>query len=340
MKTSDFNYDLHPEFIAQTPIEPRDSARLMVLDRSIGSIEHSNFRSIGKYLKSGDLIVLNETRVLLARLFAKKVLTGGKVEILLLKKVAAQIWECIVRGKGLRTGIQLLVNNGPEANILAELGEARRLVKFEYPIEAVLNQIGNVPLPPYIKKPIDNPERYQTIYAKQPGSAAAPTAGLHLTKELINHLKNNSIKFCSLTLHIGLDTFKPVTEEDPRNHEIHSEWCSISQQTAKIVNQTKRNGGRVIAVGTTCVRTLESAAIDNGTDGYIRSFEGETDLYILPGYKFRVVDAMVTNFHLPQSTLIMLVSAFANRERILNAYKSAIECNYRFYSFGDAMLIT
>jgi S-adenosylmethionine:tRNA ribosyltransferase-isomerase len=340
MKTSDFNYELPPEFIAQTPIEPRDSARLMVLDRNIGSIEHSHFRSIGKYLRSGDLIVLNETRVLLARLFAIKVPTGGKVEILLLKNVGIQIWECIVRGKGLRVGVQLLVNKGPGAIILAELGEARRLIKFEYPVETILNEIGNVPLPPYIKKPIDNPERYQTIYAKQPGSAAAPTAGLHFTKELIKLLKDNSIKFCNLTLHIGLDTFKPVTEGDPRDHEIHSEWCSISQQTAKLINETKRKGGRVIAVGTTSVRTLESAAINGETGNYIRSFEGETDLFILPGYQFRIVDAMITNFHLPQSTLIMLVSAFANREKIINAYRCAIKCNYRFYSFGDAMFIT
>jgi len=339
MKTSDFNYELPPEYIAQTPIEPRDSARMMVLNRVTGSIEHSNIRSIGDFLTSGDLLVLNETRVLPARLFAKKIPTGGKVEILLLKKVEVQIWECIVRGKGLRTGIQLLVNNGPEANILAELGEARRLIKFDYPIDVLLDQIGNVPLPPYIKKPISDPERYQTIYANQPGSAAAPTAGLHFTNKLIDDLKNNLIQFCTLTLHIGLDTFKPVTEEDPWDHEIHSEWCSITQQTAQSINETKRNGGRIIAVGTSSVRTLENAAVENGIGEYIRSFEGYTDLFILPGYQFRVVDGMVTNFHLPQSTLIMLVSAFANREQIFNAYKTAMECNYRFYSFGDAMFI-
>ncbi len=312
---------------------------MMVLNRVTGSIEHSNIRSIGDFLTSGDLLVLNETRVLPARLFAKKIPTGGKVEILLLKKVEVQIWECIVRGKGLRTGIQLLVNNGPEANILAELGEARRLIKFDYPIDVLLDQIGNVPLPPYIKKPISDPERYQTIYANQPGSAAAPTAGLHFTNKLIDDLKSNLIQFCTLTLHIGLDTFKPVTEEDPWDHEIHSEWCSITQQTAQSINETKRNGGRIIAVGTSSVRTLENAAVENGIGEYIRSFEGYTDLFILPGYQFRVVDGMVTNFHLPQSTLIMLVSAFANREQIFNAYKTAMECNYRFYSFGDAMFI-
>ena len=339
MKTSEFFYVLPPEYIAQTPLEPRDSARLMVLNRGLDTIENSEIRSIGKFLKPGDLLVLNETRVIPARLFAKKKPTGGKVEILLLNKEKSQIWECLVKGKGVRANTNLMLDNGPDAKIISELSNARRLIWFEYPLDRVLDRIGNVPLPPYIKSPIVDPERYQTIYARKPGSVAAPTAGLHFTEELMGKLEQKSIKFCSVTLHIGLDTFIPVTEEDPNNHKIHTEWCSISQQTAREINQTKRNGGRVIAVGTSSVRTLEHAALEVNKGEFIKSFEGNTDLFILPGYKFKIVDAMLTNFHLPQSTLIMLVSAFAGRDRIFNAYRTAIKMKYRFYSFGDAMLI-
>ncbi len=337
MKTSDFDYDLPPKFIAQTPLEPRDSSRLLILHRDTGTLEHAIFRDIGKYLNPGDLLVVNRTRVIPARIFTRKP-TGGRVEILLLHREEGTTWEALVGGKGLKVGSRLQVEeNGPEAEIVDALDGARRLIRFSKPIELYLPRIGHVPLPPYIHEPLKNPERYQTVYACEPGSAAAPTAGLHFTQRLLDELQAQGVKIVSVTLHVGLDTFAPVTENDPGEHEIHTEWCELPQATADAINRTRQAGGRVIAVGTTSVRTLESAAVV-GRDA-IPPYSGPTNLYILPGYQFKIVDAMITNFHLPRSTLIMLVSAFAGREKILHAYEVAKREKYRFYSFGDAMLI-
>jgi S-adenosylmethionine:tRNA ribosyltransferase-isomerase len=339
VKTTDFDYQLPPEFIAQTPVEPRDASRLMVLSRITGEIRHDQFYNLGNYLNPGDLLVLNETRVLPARLYARKIPGGGRVEILLLKAEIGNDWEVLVGGKGLRQGVKFLVENGPQGEILADLGGPRRLVAFREPIHQYLDTAGHVPLPPYIHTALNDPERYQTVYAQQLGSAAAPTAGLHFTTRLISHLKEAGVGFTSVTLHVGLDTFSPVTEEDPAQHEIHTEWCQVTQQAAAAINHTRQNGRRIIAVGTTSVRTLESATSGISTQETVAPYEGETNLFILPGYSFKAVDGMITNFHLPHSTLIMLVSAFAGRETILSAYETAKESGYRFYSFGDAMLI-
>ncbi len=340
MKTSDFDYDLPPEFIAQTPSEPRDSSRLLVLNRATGEIEHRIFRDLGRFLHPGDLLVLNETRVIPARLYARKVPTGGRVELLLLRREDEHTWESLVGGKGMRPGRRLqLEGEGPAGEIIADLGGPRRRVRFDAPIEPHLERIGHVPLPPYIHTPLRARERYQTVYAREPGSAAAPTAGLHFTPALMEQLKNQGVNFASVVLHVGLDTFAPVHEENPEEHEIHTEWCQLTPETAAQIRAAKRAGKRVIAVGTTSVRTLESAAREASPDEIVRPLEGPTDLFILPGYEFRVVDAMITNFHLPRSTLVMLVSAFAGRERILGAYETARREGYRFYSFGDAMLI-
>jgi len=343
MKTSDFNYNLPESSIAQIPLEPRDSSRLLVLHRETGKIEHRIFREIGDYVRQGDLLVLNQTRVIPARIYARKE-TGGRVELLLLRRHDEVTWEALVGGKGLRVGKSLKVENGPEAEIVELLDGSERLIKFSEPIEPYFSNVGNVPLPPYIHEKLNDPERYQTVYARQPGSAAAPTAGLHFTPRLIEELQARGVKIAYVTLHVGLDTFAPVNEENPQEHKIHSEWCELSQETADLINQTKQAGGRVIAVGTTSVRTLESASryskVENSMTEYrISSFVGPTSLYILPGYTFRVADAMITNFHLPKSTLLMLVSAFAGREKILETYETAIREGYRFYSFGDAMLI-
>lgn len=345
MKTSDFDYNLPESSIAQTPAEPRDSSRLLVLHREMGVIEHKIFRDVRDYLKAGDLLVLNQTRVIPARIFAHKE-TGGKVELLLLRRRDELTWEALVGGKGLRVGKSVQVERGPKAEILEILEGSERLIKFSEPIEPYFSQVGNVPLPPYIHEKLSDPERYQTVFAKEPGSAAAPTAGLHFTPQLLDEIQAMGMKVAYVTLHVGLDTFAPVNEENPEEHKIHSEWCELSQQTADLINETKRNGGRVVAVGTTSVRTLESAgqgAIfdtrDTNTEYRISSFTGSTTLFILPGYSFKVVDVMITNFHLPKSTLLMLVSAFAGREKILETYTLAIKEGYRFYSFGDAMLI-
>jgi S-adenosylmethionine:tRNA ribosyltransferase-isomerase len=341
MKTSDFDYYLPESCIAQTPLEPRDSSRLLVLNRGAGNPEHRIFREVGDYLNPGDLLVLNQTRVIPARIYARKP-TGGKVELLLLRRRDTLTWECLVGGKGLRLGSTVTVIDGPRAEITEMLNGSERLVKFSRPIEPYFPKIGNVPLPPYIHEKLDDPERYQTVYAREPGSAAAPTAGLHFTPRLLDELKAKGVKIAYVTLHVGLDTFAPVTEDDPEEHKIHTEWCELSQETADAINETCANGGRVIAVGTTSVRTLESAAqqtIVNRQSSIVNPFLGPTSLYILPGYQFKVIDAMITNFHLPKSTLIMLVSAFAGREKILDTYKIAIKEGYRFYSFGDAMLI-
>ncbi|HIE57626.1 MAG TPA: tRNA preQ1(34) S-adenosylmethionine ribosyltransferase-isomerase QueA [Anaerolineales bacterium] len=340
MKTSDFDYDLPPEFIAQNPADPRDSSRLMVLNRATGAVEHHIFRDLEQFLRPGDLLVINETRVIPARLYARKVPTGGRLELLLLRREDARTWESLVGGKGLRPGRRIqLEENGPAGEIIADLGGPRRLVRFDTSIEAHLDRIGHVPLPPYIHAPLEARERYQTVYAREPGSAAAPTAGLHFTPGLMKQLQSRGVKFASVVLHIGLDTFAPVHEENPQEHEIHTEWCQLTSDVAEQIRETKRAGGRVIAVGTTSVRTLESAARGVSPDDVVRPLEGPTDLFILPGYTFQVVDAMITNFHLPRSTLVMLVSAFAGRERVLTAYEMAKRAGYRFYSFGDAMLI-
>ena len=336
MKTSDFDYHLPESSIAQTPAEPRDSSRLLVLRRDTGELEHRIFRDVSDYLRAGDLLVLNQTRVIPARIFARKE-TGGRVEILLLRRRDELTWEALVGGKGLRVGTLVKVEDGPEAEIMEILDGSERLIKFSEPIEPYFSKVGNVPLPPYIHEKLEDPERYQTVYAREPGSAAAPTAGLHFTPRLLEELQVKGVKIAYITLHVGLDTFAPVTEDDPQEHKIHTEWCELPQETADLINQTKQSGGKVIAVGTTSVRTLESAASvgRNGIPPYI----GSTSLFILPGYQFKVVDMMITNFHLPKSTLLMLVSAFAGREKILETYETAIREGYRFYSFGDVMLI-
>jgi S-adenosylmethionine:tRNA ribosyltransferase-isomerase len=339
VKTSDFDYDLPLNYIAQTPVEPRDSARLMVIERQSGAVEHATFSDIGRYLHPGDLLVLNETRVIPARLYAHKVPSGGKVEVLLLHRLDDLTWEVLVGGKRIGTGLELQVESGPLATVIAVLEGSRRQVRFAEPVEAFLTQAGHVPLPPYIHTELADPERYQTVYARQLGSAAAPTAGLHFTPELMATLQRQGIHFVTVTLHVGLDTFAPVEEPDPHQHKIHTEWCQVTPDAAKEINHAHWEGGRIIAVGTTSVRTLESAARRSSPGEFVGAMEGPTDVYILPGYNFSAVDAMVTNFHLPRSTLIMLVSAFAGRERILSAYELAKEEGYRFYSFGDAMLI-
>jgi S-adenosylmethionine:tRNA ribosyltransferase-isomerase len=341
MKTSDFDYDLPSGFIAQTPLEPRDSSRLLVLDRHSGALEHAVFRDLGKYLNPGDLLVLNQTRVIPARIYAHKH-TGGRVEVLLLRREDLLTWECLVGGRGLSAGRTIAIENGPVAEIVEVLDGSRRRIRFAEPIEPFFPRVGNVPLPPYIHEPLRDPERYQTVYAHDPGSAAAPTAGLHFTARLMDELQGKGIGIAYVTLHVGLDTFAPVTEDDPTAHEIHTEWCDLPKVTADAINNTRKADGRVIAVGTTTVRTLESAAKQSlliERQSQVKPFTGNTDLFIMPGCTFQLVDGMITNFHLPKSTLIMLVSAFAGRESILYAYGVARIEGYRFYSFGDAMLI-
>lgn len=340
MKTSDFDYHLPESSIAQTPVEPRDSSRLLVLHRDSGDLEHRLFRDVADYLNPGDLLVLNQTRVIPARIFACKE-TGGRVELLLLRRRDPLTWEALVGGKGLRVGKQVQVEDGPSAEILEILEGSERLIRFSEPIEPYFPKVGHVPLPPYIHEKLNDPERYQTVYAKDPGSAAAPTAGLHFTPRLLEELQVKGVRIAYVTLHVGLDTFAPVNEENPEEHKIHTEWCELSQVTADLINQTRAASGRIIAVGTTSVRTLESAAqpLTANSQKLVSAFTGPTSLYILPGYQFRVVDAMITNFHLPKSTLLMLVSAFAGREKILQTYEAAVREGYRFFSFGDAMLI-
>ena len=345
MRTPDFDYHLPESSIAQTPAEPRDSSRLLVLHRDTGELEHRIFRDVTDYLRAGDLLVLNQTRVIPARIYARKE-TGGRVEILLLRRRDDLTWEAIVGGKGLRVGKIVKVEDGPEVEILEVLDGSERSIKFSEPIEPYFAKVGNVPLPPYIHEKLEDPERYQTVYAKEPGSAAAPTAGLHFTPRLLEELQVKGVKIAYVTLHVGLDTFAPVNAENPEEHKIHSEWCELPQETADLINQTKKSGGRVIAVGTTSVRTLETAGMAASEsqipnpDSWVSPFVGPTSLFILPGFRFNIVDEMITNFHLPKSSLIMLVSAFAGREKILETYETAINEGYRFYSFGDAMLIS
>ena len=341
MKTSDFYYDLPPELIAQTPLERRDGSRLMVLNKETGEIQHRHFYDLPQYLRPGDCLVLNDSRVLPARLLGRRDPSGGAVEVLLLVDRGENCWECLVRpGRKLHPGQKVVFGDGSllTAQIKEELPGGNRIVEFFYEgiFLEILEQLGKMPLPPYIKAELQDGERYQTVYSKEVGSAAAPTAGLHFTKELLAQIEAMGVKVCYVTLHVGLGTFRPVKEDDPTEHEMHSEYCMISAQTAQTINETKKNGGRVVCVGTTSCRTLESWAAEDGT---MRESAGWTDIYIYPGYRFKVMDCLVTNFHLPESTLIMLVSALAGRERVLNAYAQAVEERYRFFSFGDAMFI-
>jgi S-adenosylmethionine:tRNA ribosyltransferase-isomerase len=338
VKTSQFDYILPPEFIAQTPAEPRDRSRLMVINRNTGDVKHASFNQIDDFLKKGDLLVINRTRVFPARIIAKKQ-TGGRVEILLLRKENEMTWEVLVGGKGIKMGTILEIPEKINAQVIDVLEGSRRLLKFNVPIDPYLPKIGHMPLPPYIHEILKNPERYQTVYADQVGSSAAPTAGLHFTDELIQSLKSKGIEFAEVTLHVGLDTFAPVTEENADEHLIHKEWCEVTQPVVDLINRAHHEKRRIIAVGTTSVRTLETAAKNAKKDELIGTFSGMTDLYILPGYSFKVVDGLVTNFHLPKSTLLMLVSALAGWENIRRWYEIAKEEKYRFYSFGDAMLI-
>ena len=339
MRTDDFDYDLPPSFIAQHPAQPRDSSRLMVLDRGTGSMTHAVFRDLPNYLQPGDVLVVNETRVIPARLKARKQPHGGRVEILLLRRLEPRLWEVIVGGRGVGLGQVLQVEGGPRGVIEAVGDGAVRRIRFDEPISPLLESIGAVPLPPYIHEPLRDPSDYQTVFARHPGSAAAPTAGLHFTPSLLQSIETAGVTVARVLLHVGLDTFAPVTVEDPTFHPIHRELCRLDPPTAQVINQARPSGGRVIAVGTTTVRTLETAARHALPGETVGVFEGETDLLILPGNRFQAVDTMITNFHLPRSTLLMLVAAFAGRERILAAYETAKAEGYRFYSFGDAMLI-
>ena len=340
MKKSDFYYDLPPELIAQTPLERRDGSRLMCLDRESGALEHRHFYELPELLHPGDCLVLNDSRVLPARLIGHRLPGGGACEVLLLVDRGDSVWECLVRpGKKLRPGAKLSFGNGElTATVEAEVEGGNRLVRFSYEgiFLEVLERLGEMPLPPYIKEKLQDRERYQTVYSRELGSAAAPTAGLHFTKELLEQIRAMGVNVCYLTLHVGLGTFRPVKEEDILDHEMHSEFCIMPEETARIINETKQNGGRVVAVGTTSCRTIESFAND---DGSMEAKSGWTNIFIYPGYRFKCIDALVTNFHLPESTLIMLVSALAGRENILNAYQTAVAERYRFFSFGDAMFI-
>ena len=339
LKTADFDYELPEGFIAQTPAQPRDSARLLVYDRTNDRIMHSVFNRLTDYLGKGDLLVVNQTRVIRARIFGKKASTGGKVEILLLNQLSPKTWEAIVGGKRIHTGIEIQINDGPSAVVVRDLEGAKRIIEFSEPVRKNLVKIGRVPLPPYIHSELADDDYYQTVFARIPGSSAAPTAGLHFTADLISRLKRKGVNIAEVDLKIGLDTFVPVIEDDPSDHKIHSEFCSLSKETAEIINQTRQNNGRIVAVGTTSVRVLETAARNSPGNTCVSPFIGPTDLFILPGYKFQIIDAIITNFHLPRSTLIMMVSAFTNRERLLEIYEMAKKEKYRFYSFGDAMFI-
>ena len=340
MKTSDFFYDLPEELIAQDPLEDRTASRLLVLNRETGAIEHKIFSDVIDYLNDGDCLVINNTRVIPARLIGEKEGTGGKVEVLLLKRRANDVWETLVKpGKKLRPGARVTFGDGRlKAEILEIAEEGNRLVRFYYEgiFEEILDSLGEMPLPPYITHKLEDKEMYQTVYAKYDGSAAAPTAGLHFTKELLSKIEEKGIKIASITLHVGLGTFRPVKVDDVNNHHMHTEWYEVNAEAADIINETKRNGGRVICVGTTSCRTIESVADENG---YMKAKTGETDIFIYPGYKFKVMDGLITNFHLPESTLVMLVSAFAGKENVLSAYETAVKERYRFFSFGDAMIL-
>ena len=339
MNKSDFDFYLPEELIAQTPLEKRDTSRLLHLDKQTGEIEHKHFYDIKQYLHAGDCLVLNDSRVLPARLIGSRP-TGGAVELVLLKDIGDNRWECLSRpGRKTKPGQELIFGNSELTAVVQEvtLG-GNRIVKFSYEgiFLEILERLGKMPLPPYIKEELQDSERYQTVYSKELGSAAAPTAGLHFTKELLAEIEDMGVKICYVTLHVGLGTFRPVKADKIEDHEMHSEFCIVPEETAETVNAVKRTGGRVIAVGTTSCRTLESFTTEDGT---LHATSGWTNIFIYPGYKFKCIDALITNFHLPESTLIMLVSALAGREHILNAYNTAVKQRYRFFSFGDAMMI-
>ena len=340
MKTSDFYYDLPQELIAQDPLEDRSSSRLLHLDRQSGELEHTDFKHITKYLKPGDCLVINDTKVIPARLYGHKTETGALIEILLLKRRENDIWECLVKpGKKARPGAQIAFGDGIlTGEIIDVVEEGNRLIQFHYDgiFEEILDRLGEMPLPPYITHKLQDKNRYQTVYAKNEGSAAAPTAGLHFTKELLKEVEDMGVKIAHVTLHVGLGTFRPVKVDDVENHHMHSEFYVVEEDQAKLINDTKKNGGRVLSVGTTSCRTLESAA---GEDGVLRAGSGWTEIFIYPGYQFKIIDGLITNFHLPESTLLMLVSALAGKEKIMHAYEEAVKERYRFFSFGDAMFI-
>ena len=340
MRTADFYYDLPEELIAQDPLLDRSSSRLMHLDKKTGEIQHTDFKHIVNYLKPGDCLVINDTRVIPARLYGSKVGTDAGIEILLLKRKENNIWETLVKpGKKAKPGTKISFGDGLLiGEVLDIVEEGNRLIQFTYDgiFEEILDQLGEMPLPPYITHKLQDKERYQTVYAKNEGSAAAPTAGLHFTKELLQQIQDMGVKIAHVTLHVGLGTFRPVKVDDVENHHMHSEFYVVEEDQAKLINDTKKNGGRVISVGTTSCRTLESATDENGI---LQAKSGWTEIFIYPGYKFKMIDALITNFHLPESTLLMLVSALAGKEHIMKAYEEAVKERYRFFSFGDAMLI-
>ncbi len=340
LKKSDFYFELPQELIAQDPLEERTSSRLLVLDRRTGAVSHHVFREITSYLQPGDCLVLNDTKVIPARLLGEREGTGAHVEVLLLKRQSGDVWETLVKpGKKCRPGTRLSFGDGMlKAEVLETIEEGNRLIRFEYEgiFEEILDRLGEMPLPPYITHKLQDRNRYQTVYAKYEGSAAAPTAGLHFTEELLNQIRAKGVQTACVTLHVGLGTFRPVKEENVLEHHMHSEYYQVSEEAAEIINNTKARGGRVVCVGTTSCRTVESAADEHGR---VRAGNGNTEIFIYPGYEFKVLDLLITNFHLPESTLVMLVSALAGREHVLNAYQEAIRERYRFFSFGDAMLV-
>ncbi len=340
MDIKDFYYDLPTELIAQTPLKDRTMSRLMVLNRETGDISHKHFFDIIDYLNPGDCLVMNNTRVIPARLYGSKEGSGGKIEFLLLKRLDIDTWELILRpGKKAKVGSRFVFGDGRlKAEIIEVKSDGNRVARFEYNgiWEEILDSLGEMPLPPYIKEKLEDKNRYQTVYSKIEGSAAAPTAGLHFTDELLEKIRQKGIKTAFVTLHVGLGTFRPVSAEKIEEHKMHTEFYQVSKETADLINETRKNGGRVVCVGTTSVRTLESSSLDDGT---VLSGSGDTSIFIYPGYKFKTVDALITNFHLPESTLLMLISALYDRESIMKAYKAAIDEKYRFFSFGDAMFI-
>ncbi len=340
MRTKEFSYDLPQDLIAQSPPERRDSSRLMLLDRDTGLITHGAFTDLPGLLKPGDAIVINDTRVLPARLLGRRSDTGGAVEILLLRDLGGKEWECLTRpGKRTLPGTVLEFGAGElQAIVLKEQEDGNRIIRFEFEgiFLEVIERLGRMPVPPYIKADLQDPERYQTVYSRETGSAAAPTAGLHFTNELLSIIEEKDVHICPVTLHVGVGTFRPVKTEDIEDHKMHSEYCRITESTAETLNAVRRNGGRIVAVGTTSCRTLESCV---GPDGVFRPASGFVDIFIYPGYRFKAIDGLLTNFHLPESTLIMLVSALAGRANVLRAYAEAVKERYRFFSFGDAMLV-
>ena len=340
MKTSDFDFYLPEELIAQHPLEKRDYSKLMVLDKKTGKIEHKHFYNVIEYLNQGDTLVLNNTRVMPARLIGEKAESGGKIEFLLLKRIEGDKWECLAKpGKRAKIGTEFVFGKGKlKCKVVDIVEEGNRIIEFSYDgiFEQVLDELGEMPLPPYITERLDDKERYQTVYSKEQGSAAAPTAGLHFTKELLEEVKKKGVNIAYVTLHVGLGTFRPVKVDDVNEHVMHSEFYNLEEEDAKIINDTKKRGNKIISVGTTSTRTLETIGDENG---FVKAQSGWTNIFIYPGYEFKVVDKLITNFHLPESTLIMLVSALSGKEKVMNAYNEAVKERYRFFSFGDSMII-